>query len=411
MANSLVNLVGLAPQKRNIPMAEQTNQETWFGRTATALSQTLRRARSMARKELLHIVRDKRTMFMVFVSPAFTLTMLSYLFTWDVDHFTLGIFDQDRSSLSRRYISSLTEDGTFEAREYVQGYEHASDLLLAGRVQGVLVIPPALMEQVNRGDPAQVQVLLDGTNPTAARQMLSRLEGQSLAIGGTLFGPGREVAVQLLPLEVRSRVWYNPNLKSLHSMVPGLIGVVMLMPAFTVATSLTREKEMGTLEGLLATPVRGRDVVLGKLAAYLGCGLISVIPVVMVATLWFGVPFRGSIFLFFVLTADFLLAAICLSLLLANFLSSQQAAMVVLFLVLFIPSIFLSGLIDPVDRTSLSAQVVANFLPTAHYISISRGVFLKGVGWGALWWPAALLAGMGIASLMLSAGLFKEKLG
>ena len=239
----------------------ELNRESHRERRAAAVFRTLHRARAIVRKELLHIVRDKRTLFMVFISPAFTLTMLSYLFTWDVEHFTLAIFDQDRSSLSRRYISSLTEDGTFEAREYVQGYEHASDLLLAGHVQGVLVVPPALMQQVNRGDPAQVQVLLDGTNPTAARQMLSRLEGQSVAIGGTLFGQGREVAQQLLPLEVRSRVLYNPNLKSLHSMVPGLIGVVMLMPAFTVATSLTREKEMGTLEGLLATPVRGREVV------------------------------------------------------------------------------------------------------------------------------------------------------
>jgi len=348
---------------------------------------------------------------MVFVSPAFTLMMLSYLFTWDVENFSLGIFDQDRTSLSRRYVSSLTEDGFFDARERVHSYEEVDQLLLRGRVQGVLVIPPSLMERVSRGESAEVQVVLDGTNPSAARQMLRLLEGQTAAIASRLSGQGEELDRQIMAIEVRTRVWYNPNLKSLQSMVPGLIGVVMLMPAFSVATSLTREKEMGTLEGLLATPVRGREVVLGKLAAYLGCGLVSVVPVIVVATLWFDVPFRGSMLLYLALTVDFLLAAICLSLLLANFLSSQQAAMVVLFLLLFIPSIFLSGLIDPVDRTSVAAQVMANVLPTTHYVVISRGVFLKGVGSEALWWPAAFLAGMGLGSLLLGARFFKEKLG
>jgi ABC-2 type transport system permease protein len=389
----------------------KSNQESRWERRTTALSRTLRRARSIARKELLHIVRDKRTLFMVFVSPAFTLMMLSYLFTWDVENFTLGILDQDRSSLSRHYVSSLTEDGFFDARERVQSYAEADQLLLRGRVQGVLVIPPSLMERVSRGESAEVQVILDGTNPSAARQMLRLLEGQTAAIAGRLSAQGEELERQLTPVEVRTRVWYNPNLKSLQSMVPGLIGVVMLMPAFSVATSLTREKEMGTLEGLLATPVRGTEVVLGKLAAYLGCGLMSVVPVIMVATLWFGIPFRGSILLYVALTADFLLAAICLSLLLANFLSSQQAAMVVLFLLLFIPSIFLSGLIDPVDRTSIIARLMANVLPTTHYVVISRGVFLKGVGCEALWLSAALLAGMGLGSLLLGARFFKEKLG
>jgi ABC-2 type transport system permease protein len=185
----------------------------------------------------------------------------------------------------------------------------------------------------------------------------------------------------------------------------------MCMPAFSIATSLTREKEVGTMEGLFATPVGGADLLVGKLAAYVLCGVVSVLPVALVATLWFGVPFQGSFPLFLLLTADFLLGTLSLSLFLANFLSSQQAAMVVLFLVLFIPSMFLSGLIDPIDRTSLPAQLQANFLPTTHYITISRGVFLKGVGWGPLWPSALILAAMGIGYLLLTIRLFKKRLG
>jgi len=377
----------------------------------TAMTETLHRAWSIGRKEMLHILRDGRTFFMVFISPAFTLMMLSYLFTWDVEHFTLGIFDRDRSSLSRQYISALTEDGTISLSEDISSSDRMDELLLTGRVQGVVVVPPGLMERLSAGETGEIQVILDGTNPSTVSQMLGQLRGRTEGFAAGPASVSEEVQAQLMPIETRRRVWYNANLRALHSMVPGLIAVVMCMPAFSIATSLTREKEVGTMEGLFATPLGSADLLLGKLAAYLLCGVVSAVPVMLVATVWFGVPFRGSIPLFLLLTADFLLGTLCLSLFLANFLSSQQAAMVVLFLVLFIPSMFLSGLIDPVDRTSLTAQLQANFLPTTHYITVSRGVFLKGVGLRALWPPAAILATMGMGYLLLTVRLFKKRFG
>ena len=369
------------------------------------------RARSIAAKEMLHILRDRRTFFMVFISPAFMLMMLSYLFTWDAEHFTLGIFDRDRSSLSRQYIAALTEDGTITLSEDISSSDRMDELLLAGRVQGVVVVPPGLMERLSAGKSGEIQVVLDGTSPATVSQMLAQLQGRTEGFAAGPSPIAKEAPTQIMPIEIRRRVWYNENLRALFSMVPGLIPVVMCMPAFSIATSLTREKEVGTMEGLFATPVSGADLLLGKLAAYLLCGVASVLPVVLAATLWFGVPFQGSLPLFLLLTAAFLLGTLGLSLFLANFLSSQQAATVVLFLVLFIPSMFLSGLIDPIDRTSLTAQLQANFLPTTHYITISRGIFLKGVSWGALWPSALILATMGIGYLLLTVRLFKKKLG
>jgi ABC-2 type transport system permease protein len=371
----------------------------------------LHRTTSIAAKELRHIVRDGRTLFMVFLSPAFTLLMLSYLFTWDVQHFNLGVLDRDKSSLSRRYVAALTEGATVSLWEDIADEETADQLLIGDRVQGVLVIPPGLTEEVDRGESGAIQLILDGTAPGTASQMLAEIRGGTEQFVATLSALPEDTQATLSPIEIRTRVRYNANLTALHSMVPGLIAVVMCMPAFSIATALTREKELGTLEGLYATPVAGAELLVGKLVAYLSCGLISVLPVVAVATLWFGAPFRGSLVLFVVLTADFLLGVLCLSLLLASFLSSQQAAMVVLFLVLFIPSMFLSGLIDPVDRTSLSAQVQANFLPTTHYVTISRAIFLKGVGLTALWPSALNLAAMGIVYLVLTIKLFKKRLG
>jgi ABC-type multidrug transport system permease subunit len=337
--------------------------------------------------------------------------MLSYLFTWDVQHFNLGVLDRDKSSLSRQYISALTEDGTVRLWEDIADERRIDQLLIGDDAQGVLVIPPGLMDRVIRGEGGALQLILDGTAPGSASQMLSEIQGRTEQFFAELSPLSEDAQATMAPIEIRTRVLYNANLTALHSMVPGLIAVVMCMPAFSIATALTREKELGTLEGLYATPVGGADLLLGKLIAYLSCGLVSVLPVMAVATLWFGVPFRGSLVLFLILTADFLLGVLCLSLFLASFLSTQQAATVVLFLVLFMPSMFLSGLIDPIDRTSLSAQLQANFLPTTHYVTISRAIFLKGVGLTALWPSALILAAMGIVYLLLTIKLFKKRLG
>jgi ABC-2 type transport system permease protein len=371
----------------------------------------LRRIRSIAAKEMLHILRDGRTFFMVFIAPAFTLVMLSYLFSWDVERFTLGVFDRDRSSLSRSYIAALTEDGTIVLEEDIASKDRVDELLTTDRVKGVIVVPPGLMERVAKGETGQIQIILDGTTPGIARQLLAQIAGRTTRFAASMSSLPEETLAQLAPIDTRTRVWYNPNLSALHSMVPGLIAVVMCMPAFAIATSLTREKELGTMEGLYATPVGGTDLLIGKLAAYLSSGVIAAVPVVLVATMWFGVPLRGNIALFLLLTADFMLGVLGLSLFLANFLSRQQAAMVVMFLVLFIPSMFLSGLIDPVDRTSFGAQLQANFLPTTHFITISRGIFLKGVGLTALWPPTLALATMGVVYLLITIRLFKKKLG
>jgi len=371
----------------------------------------LRRIRSIAAKEMLHILRDGRTFFMVFIAPAFTLVMLSYLFSWDVERFTLGVFDRDRSSLSRSYIAALTEDGTIVLEEDIASKDRVDELLTTDRVKAVLVVPPGLMERVAKGETGQIQIILDGTTPGTASQLLAQIGGRTTRFAASMSSLPEETLAQLVPIDTRTRVWYNPNLSALHSMVPGLIAVVMCMPAFAIATSLTREKELGTMEGLYATPVGGTDLLIGKLAAYLSCGVVAAVPVVLVATMWFGVPLRGNSALFLLLTADFMLGVLGLSLFLANFLSRQQAAMVVMFLVLFVPSMFLSGLIDPVDRTSFGAQLQANFLPTTHYITISRGIFLKGVGLTALWTPTLALATMGVAYLLITIKLFKKRLG
>jgi len=208
---------------------------------------------------------------------------------------------------------------------------------------------------------------------------------------------------------VRERAWYNRALKSLMSMVPGLMAVVLCMPALAFALALSREKEMGSFESLIVTPVRGVEYLMGKLVAYGLGGVVSGLLALLVATLWFDVPFQGRIGDFVLLTADYMIASMGISLIVASLVRNQQTAMFVVLMIYFVPSFFITGLLRPVAEEPI-ARAIAYALPSTHFISISRGLFLKGLGLSALETPALALLGIGGICQGLSLLLFKKKL-
>jgi ABC-type multidrug transport system permease subunit len=193
-------------------------------------------------------------------------------------------------------------------------------------------------------------------------------------------------------------------------MVPGLLGVVLSLPALALSLGLTREKELGTLEGLFATPMRGIEYLLGKVGAYLLTGVGSALLAWLVAVAWFQVPFRGDLLLLLVLTLDYLLASMGLSLIISHWVASQQTATFIVLMAFFVPSFFLSGLIDPINRASLQSTLMAWALPTTHFITISRALFLKGVGLSSLLAPSLTLLGMGLAALFIGLALIRKKI-
>jgi ABC-2 type transport system permease protein len=369
-----------------------------------------RRALAIMWKEVRHIIRDPQALFQVTLQPAVMLITLAYMFTLDIERFPLAVLDQDRTTLSREYVAALTSDGTFQLLQRPNNLQEADTLLVKGWVRAVVTIPVGFMDDLKARRSVAVQALIDGTDPNAGGQALAQLDARTEAFGASYLSGGMPAASQVQPINVRTRVWYNPTLKALYSMVPGLIAVVMNTPCFAIAASVTREREMGTLEGLIVTPLRNSELLVGKFLPYAASGLLSTVLTTAVAMFWFRVPFRGNFSLFMLLSVGFLLGSLGLSLLIANFLKSQQAAMVAMFLVFFMPSFFLGGLMRPVDRTSLVAQIQALVLPTTHYITISRGVFLKGVGLADLWKPTLALGGIGAVAFILSIALFKRKL-
>jgi ABC-2 type transport system permease protein len=369
---------------------------------------SLKRLFTISRKEFHHITRDPRTLLLVLIAPAFMLLLLAYVFAFDVDKFPLVVLDQDRTAVSRRYISDLTGDGTFEVVSYLENYDEIERLMLAGRAKVALVIPHGTTDKLQAGHAAEVQAVIDGVDSITGQAAAAQLELRS-----------RLFSLKLLPaasahpigsIDIRTLAWYNPSIKSLYSMVPGLVGVVLIMPTLALALAFAREKELGSFEGLAATPIRGYEYIFGKMFAYLGFGMLSMIPILIAALGWFHVPLRGSVIELAAVTLIYLLATFGLAMLAANFVKSQQAAMLIMILVFFIPSFFLTGLIVPIDTSSPAMAVVSGILPASHYVVLARGVFLKGLPLPEFASPIMILLVIGVTTLMASLALFKKRI-
>lgn len=374
----------------------------------------LQRVRAIMRKELWHITRDRRTALLVTLSPVLFLIVLAYSFSIEIDRVALAAYDQDMSPLSRAYLAGLGDSGDLEVCCAVRSYAELEAALTRGDVKAALVIPPGFMRAIEAGRSADLQVIVDGTDPATAshaiRHIGARSEGFALAQARRqLRRAGLPEPLLAPPIDLRLRTWYNPSLRYLIGMVPALIGLVLAMPAMAASLAITREKEWGTLEGLISTPVGRLELLLGKLLPYLGVGMTSVVGCLLVAVFWFRIPLRGSPVTFLLLAGVYLLAALSIGLLISVLVRSQQAAMVLALLVFLFPGFFLSGILIPLAAMG-PMKHEAMLLPTTHFVVISRGIFVKGLGLRLLWpWALALL-GIGLAGLGLAVARFHKRL-
>jgi ABC-2 type transport system permease protein len=352
-------------------------------------------------------------LLLVTVAPAFLLVTLSYVFALDVGRIDLAVRDLDQTSVSRELISQITADGDFAVVTWMERERDVEDLFARGVADVVLVIPSGFTSTALSGEAAQLHAIVDGVDALAAGQALGLLESRVRAfvasMGRSRTGLGAQPLVTSRIVEIRDRAWYNGALKSLTSMVPGLMAIILAMPALAFALGLAREKEMGSFESLIVTPVQGVEYLIGKLVAYEAGGVISGVLAFVVATAWFDVPFRGSMADFLLLTADYLLASMGISLVVASLVRNQQTAMFLVLMIFFVPSFFLAGLLRPIAEDPL-ARAVSYALPSTHFVTISRGLFLKGLSTAALAAPALTLLGIGLACQVVSLVLFDKKL-
>jgi ABC-2 type transport system permease protein len=376
----------------------------------------LLRTWAVIRKEARHITRDRGTFFLVTVSPVFLLLVMAYTFMVDIQNVAVAVMDRDGTHLSRRYLAGLGGTGDVLVRYVADDYDDLERWLMTSDAKAAIIIPPGFEASLKAGREASIQVLVEGTEPVTANTAMQHIGGYTQQFALEVVRESAERAgmpvgeAALMPIDLRLRTWYNPTLKAVIGFLPALIAMVMAMPAVTTTMALTREKEHGTLEQLIATPIRRSELLVGKLIPYVLSGLLGILLCVLVAVYWFGSPFKGSFVLYLILSVDFLLASLAIALVLSVFVKSQQAAQLGAFLIFFFPGFFLSGIFYPLVSMQPIMKMEAYLVPTTHFVFISRGVFLKGQGLDLLWPFALALLAMGVIFLGLAILLFRKKL-
>jgi ABC-2 type transport system permease protein len=367
------------------------------------------------RKEFIHILRDRRALMIAFLTPVIQMIILGYAATTDVRNVPLAVLDQDRTRQSRALIDAFVQSGQFMVYSYVMSERDLAAQIDSGQVRAGLIIPPDYGRTVTAGRDAGVVFVLDGSDPSVASSALSsaRLIGVALATRvreETLARRGATTALTPGAPQVRERVWYNPDMDSAVFMVPGLIGLVLQFQAtLLTASAVVRERERGTIEQLIVTPIRPYELMLGKILPYAVIELLVVGEVLLVGTLWFGVPIRGSLILLVAIACLFLVSTLALGLLISTIAHTQFEAFQLSFLTL-LPSVFISGFIYPIDAMPAALQLISKIIPLTYFLVVVRGIIIKGVGIEALLPQIAALTIFGAALLTIASLRFRKRL-
>jgi len=363
-------------------------------------------------KEVIQIRRDRRMFGLVLMMPVMELFIFGYVVSTDIDNIDMAVCDYSHSAESRTYVEQLERSGYFRVAAACTGVHDVNRLLDRGTVKVALVIPPDFADHIRGQKPAQVLAAVDGSNSNTAMIAASYLEQVTLTQAVDVQFPGgvQTHVVHQPIVSVEPRVWFNPELRSVKFMVPGII-CVLLMESLVIMTAIAivKEKERGTMEQLIVTPIRSHELILGKAIPFIGLGYINVAVVILVGTYWFDVPIRGSLPLLLALTGLFILTCLGMGLA-ASALSNtqQQASMAGQFIIL--PNMFFSGFMFPIASMPPLVQKLTYLIPLRYYITIARGIFLKGAGWSELRWEAGILVVYGAIILSLATLFFRRQL-
>ncbi len=375
----------------------------------------MKHALAVTRKEFRHIVRDRSTLFLVLFTPTLLLVFMAYALTADIHHVAVAVLDYDRSPASRRFIQQITAGEDLDLYAQANSFEELDRLLMEGKIKAAVVIAPGFSRSLLTLQGVPLQIIIDGTEPESGAFAVDHIARRAeafvaQALGAQLQARGLNAAA-LTPLDVRVRAWFNPGLKPRNDIIPGLMSIVLGMPALSVALAIAHEREHGTLEQLMATPVGRAELMVGKIIPYLLIGLVNVALIPALAILLFRIALNGSFLLFFALSAVFLFSILGMGVLIGVFVRTQAAALALSFLLIFYPGFFLTGIFFPLASMPKEARMEAMFLPGTPYAAITRGIFLPGVGLEVLWPYAAMLLLQGAVFTGLAARFFRKKLG
>jgi ABC-2 type transport system permease protein len=335
-------------------------------------------------KEIRHIVRDVPTLIILLVLPLFLLVMFGYAINLDVKRIGLAVYDGDKSEISRNFIEDFTHTEYFVLKRSLDAPEEIDELLLDESVQVMLVIPPDFGKKLLQKNTAPLQVIIDGSNPTVGSTAVGYIEmivADYTSSAEYFSASAGSAQLNKIPVESLPRIWFNPELLSARFLVPGLIAFILMVTAvISTSLSIVREKERGTVEQLVVSPIRPYELLIGKTIPYFFIALINASCVLLASYLFFGMAIQGSYFIFLIVTLTFLIGCLGLGILISTFIDTQQNAFLVAVFLTVLPSYILSGFVFPIRNMPLLIQAVTYVVPNRYFLSALRSIMIKGVG-------------------------------
>ena len=374
----------------------------------------LRRTRAVARKEMIQILRDPRSLIMGIAIPVMLLLLFGFALTFDVDHVETVVLDRDRSQMSADFIDRFGSSRYFKIKARVATYEDLQKMIDAGKAQMGLVIPHDFSKRINEEGTIPVQAILDGYDSNTAHIIQGYAAGLVQLFSSELQHKPqyRQSVKRTLPsVDAQTRVWFNTDLESKNAIIPGLIAVIMMVIA-ALLTSLTiaREWERGTMEQLISTPIKNMELILGKLSPYFLIGFLDISISVIMGQFVFKVPLRGNPLLVFGASSIFLIGALGLGFLISVVARSQLLATQMAVVITFLPAFLLSGFVSPISQMPKAIQLITYLIPARYFVPILRGIYLKGIGVKMIWAEGIFLVLFGFIILMISNRKFRKKL-
>ncbi len=358
---------------------------------------------ALMRKEFIHIRRDFRTLLIIFIMPVLQLFMFGYAINMEIQKIHLAVIDLARTPASADLIRNFSGSQYFSVIFFDAQISAIARLFQKRRAHAALIVPADFEETLVRAAPTSVQILIDAGDSNSAQAMRNYIEA---AIQAFNFERGLKA-----PFEVRTTIQYNPALKSAYFFVPGLVALILMMiSALLTSITIAREKETGTMEQILVSPVRPLEIILGKVVPYIALAFMDGVIVLLVAHFWFGVPVQGSVLLILFSCLLFVFVALAIGLLISTLAQTQQVAMMAALMASMLPTVMLSGFIFPVAGLPKLLQFISNLVPAKYFLQIIRGMMLKGNTASELWQQLTMLAVMGLFFTVISAKRFKMKL-
>jgi len=358
----------------------------------------------LMRKEFLHISRDRRSLGVLFLMPLMMIFVFGYAINMDVKNIRLGICDLSRTPESRSLVEAVGASPYFNVVARYEDPRQTADLFEQRVIRAAIIIPRNLGRAMAATGDAQVGIITDGTNANTATLARNYLEGllldRSLSVGG-----------MVQPVRVRTRILYNPDMESAHFIVPGIVALLLIMiGALLTSVTIAREKETGTMEQILVSPIRPYEVVLGKAVPYLVLAFGIAVFIIVFGHLWFSVPMLGSWTWLMAACLLYLVTALAIGLLISTLVATQQVAMMLSLVATMLPSVMLSGFVFPVASMPLPLQVVSQIIPATHFLIIIRGIMLKGNGLLDLWPSVLAMLAVGVLFIGIAIKRFRLKL-